>query len=87
MRFIDLFCGCGGFTLGMLRAGFRCLAAVDVNPEAVRTLRENLCERCHPDFDPVSLALERDLTRFPPEELARLIGTQSLDVIVGGALN
>ena len=20
--FIDLFCGCGGFTLGMLRAGF-----------------------------------------------------------------
>lgn len=84
LRFIDLFCGCGGFTLGMMRAGFQCLAAIDVNPEAVRTLRENLCELRHPDFPPVSYALERDLTQFPPEELARLIGTERLDVIVGG---
>lgn len=27
---LDLFCGCGGFSLGMERAGFRTLAAVDV---------------------------------------------------------
>jgi len=33
--FIDLFCGCGGFTLGVQRAGFDCLAAVDFNAEAV----------------------------------------------------
>jgi DNA (cytosine-5)-methyltransferase 1 len=33
--FLDLFCGCGGFSLGMERAGFRCLAAIDFNPEAV----------------------------------------------------
>ena len=26
--FIDLFCGCGGFSLGMERAGFECLAAL-----------------------------------------------------------
>jgi hypothetical protein len=25
--FLDLFCGCGGFTLGMIRSGLRCLAA------------------------------------------------------------
>jgi DNA (cytosine-5)-methyltransferase 1 len=29
--FIDLFCGCGGFSLGMVRAGLRCLAAIDFN--------------------------------------------------------
>jgi len=40
--FIDLFCGCGGFTLGVQRAGFDCLAAVDFNAKAVATLRANL---------------------------------------------
>ena len=35
--FIDLFCGCGGFTLGMERAGFECVAAVDFNADAVDT--------------------------------------------------
>lgn len=39
--FIDLFCGCGGFSLGMDRAGFRCLAAVDNSPEAVAVFATN----------------------------------------------
>ena len=75
-RFIDLFCGCGGFTLGMQRAGFQCLAAIDSNAKAVATLKANLPETEH--------ILERDLTRFAPAELAQVIGTDSVDVIVGG---
>jgi DNA (cytosine-5)-methyltransferase 1 len=74
--FLDLFCGCGGFSLGMERAGFRCLAAVDFNPEAVATFREN--------FPGVAHALERDLTQFPPEALADLIGADRVDVLTGG---
>ncbi|MEI7898729.1 MAG: DNA cytosine methyltransferase [bacterium] len=74
--FIDLFCGCGGFTLGMQRAGFDCLAAIDFNAQAVATLKENL-----PD---VGQALELDLTKYNPDELAKLIGTDHVDVIVGG---
>jgi len=74
--FIDLFCGCGGFTLGMERAGFRCLAAVDFNAEAVDTLRRNLTH--------IKYVLERDLTLFSPAELAAMIGVNSVDVIVGG---
>ena len=31
---LDLFCGCGGFSLGMQRAGFRVLAAIDLSEEA-----------------------------------------------------
>lgn len=73
---IDLFSGCGGFSLGMERAGFRCLAAIDFNAEAVETFRAN--------FPKVPHVLERDLTKFPPAELAKLIGTDRVDVIAGG---
>ncbi len=74
--FIDLFCGCGGFSLGMIRAGFNCLAAIDFNAQAVETLRDNLSDIPH--------VLNKDLTRYSPEELALLIGTSSVSVIVGG---
>ncbi len=73
---IDLFSGCGGFSLGMERAGFRCLAAIDFNAEAIETFRAN--------FPEVEHVLERDLTKFPPAELAKLIGTDRVDVIAGG---
>ena len=82
--FIDLFCGCGGFTLGMQRAGFDCLAAIDFNPEAVATLRANLQAQSPTGLKPVAFALEADLTALAPETLAALIGTRSVDVIVGG---
>jgi DNA (cytosine-5)-methyltransferase 1 len=35
LTFIDLFCGCGGFSLGLLRAGLTGLAAIDFNSEAI----------------------------------------------------
>jgi DNA (cytosine-5)-methyltransferase 1 len=76
MTFIDLFSGCGGFSLGMERAGFCCLTAVDFNPKAVAVFRKN--------FSHVPLVLEKDLTKFPPSELAKLLGTGRADVIVGG---
>jgi DNA (cytosine-5)-methyltransferase 1 len=81
---LDLFCGCGGFTLGMQRAGFRVLAAIDFDPHAMAILRANLAERQHPGLLPVNHAIEADLTQFPPEQLAGLIGTNRVDVIVGG---
>lgn len=82
--FIDLFCGCGGFTLGMLRAGFDCKAAIDFNSQAVATLRTNLQAKSPTGLPPVGFALEADLTALPPETLAAIIGTNQVDVIVGG---
>lgn len=82
--FIDLFCGCGGFTLGMLRAGFVCKAAIDSNREAIQTLRSNLTERTPAELTSVEQVLERDLTAFTPAELVQITGTREVDVIVGG---
>jgi DNA (cytosine-5)-methyltransferase 1 len=75
-NYLDLFCGCGGFSLGLKRAGLNCVAAIDVDPEAVATFKAN--------FPKVSHALERDLTTFAPEELRRIIGDKTIDIIVGG---
>jgi len=74
--FIDLFCGCGGFTLGMLRAGLQCAAAIDFDSEAVSTLQANLPS--------LPYVLQRDLTKYKPADLAELIGRDRIDVIVGG---
>jgi len=73
---LDLFCGCGGFSLGMERAGFKVLASIDFNPEAIETFKAN--------FSTDTLALRKDLTRFPPDKLAAKLGVNQVDVIVGG---
>lgn len=45
MRVIDLFCGAGGLSLGLERAGFESAVAVDVDRDACATYRE-LFPRC-----------------------------------------
>ena len=82
--FLDLFSGCGGFTLGMIRSGLRCVAAIDVDPVAIATLRANLVDQHHLGLLPVAHALERDLRYFRPDQLAALIGTGHVDIVVGG---
>ena len=76
LTFLDLFCGCGGFSLGLERAGFQGLAAIDFNPEAIQVFKAN--------FKAVPQILERDLTTFRPTDLEKLIGTSEVDLIVGG---
>jgi DNA (cytosine-5)-methyltransferase 1 len=40
---IDLFCGCGGASLGIMQAGFRIIAALDNDCDAAVTYMTNLC--------------------------------------------
>ena len=76
LKFIDLFAGCGGFTLGMERAGFKCLAAIDSNKEAIKFFAAI--------FLAYLMRLRKNLTKFTPEDLAKRIGNAEIDVIVGG---
>jgi DNA (cytosine-5)-methyltransferase 1 len=73
---IDLFSGCGGFSLGMEWAGFTCRAAIDSEKAAIDTFQAN--------HDNVPLALCKDLTKFSPSELSDLLRSARIDVIVGG---
>lgn len=43
--FIDLFSGCGGLSLGLMRAGWTGLFAIEQSPDAFRTLRHNLIDQ------------------------------------------
>lgn len=76
LTYVDLFSGCGGFSLGLEWAGLRCLAAVDFNGPAIETFKTN-----HPN---VPHALVKDLTTFRPEHLDKLISPERVDLIVGG---
>ena len=57
---VDLFCGCGGLSLGLRRAGFNVLAAVDNDELSIETYRMNhrrtyLAEADVRDLDPWAL--------------------------------
>jgi len=76
LTFIDLFSGCGGFSLGMELAGLDCRAAVDFDESATETFRVN-----HPHVPHV---LCRDLTKFGPRDLDRHLKGERIDIVVGG---
>ena len=72
---LDLFCGCGGLSLGFKRAGYNVLGGVDHDKSALLTYEANL--KAH--------AMELDLFDDTwVKQCAKIIGTKSVDVIVGG---
>ncbi len=72
---IDLFCGCGGFSLGFERAGFDVLLGIDVWKDALVTFAHN-----HNG----SKTLQADLSALTPEETEQFLNGKEIDVIIGG---
>ena len=74
---IDLFCGAGGITQGFHQAGYHCLYANDLMPEAIDTFRQN---------HPTTRAECKPIEEVNAATLRRSLGLQKgdLDVLVGG---
>ncbi|MBR1274279.1 DNA cytosine methyltransferase [Bradyrhizobium sp. AUGA SZCCT0283] len=85
---MDVFAGCGGLSLGLLRSGWKGLFAVEKDPMAFATIQENLTgKRRSVCFDwpawleqqPLSI---EDVLKRHPRELVKLRG--KVDLLAGG---
>jgi DNA (cytosine-5)-methyltransferase 1 len=74
---IDLFCGCGGISVGLTKAGFEVLAGIDIEKKYLATFKHNF---------PKAKALNTDITSISANEFMQIVGISSgeLDLLVGG---
>jgi len=72
---VDLFCGCGGFSLGAELAGFHTLAAIDIDPILQSGYRKNF---------PLTNAVEGNVADIAYNDWPILIGHQRPHGIIGG---
>ena len=85
--YIDLFSGCGGFSLGLGNAGWKGIFAVEKDPMAFETFRHNLIDGKYAHFNwpswlPIKATTIQDLLENYPAQLASLKG--KVDLIAGG---
>lgn len=71
---IDLYSGAGGLTVGLKRAGFRVVAAVEVDAETAKTYRRN-----HPDVK----LMVKDIRKVTGQEILYATGVKNIDLIAG----
>lgn len=72
---LDLFCGCGGLSLGFEKAGYNVLLGIDIWKDALVTFAKN-----HHN----SKTLCADMSTLEAEEVKEVIGDNVVDVIIGG---
>ena len=74
---IDLFCGCGGFSLGFLQASFNVRMGIDLWSDAIVTYQQNF---------PDAIALNDDIKNVSGKMISELLSLEydDIDVIVGG---
>ena len=72
MKIIDLFCGCGGLSLGFIESGFEVISSYDNWDEAIDVYQKNFD---HPIY-------KQDLTDV--NKTSSILSEQHPDMIVGG---
>ncbi len=74
-KYIDLFCGAGGLSLGFDRAHFENVFAVEFNPEFAKTYSRNF---------PEHKLIVDDIRNIDDSRIKELVGDKDIDVIIGG---
>lgn len=72
---VDLFCGCGGFSLGAELSGFRSLMAIDIDSTLQSAYRRNF---------PKTRAIQASVADIEAPDWRHLIGNVRPDGVIGG---
>ena len=75
LKFIDLFAGSGGFSLGFCDAGFENVFSVEYDHEICETYRYNF---------PKHNLIECDISKLEDQTILDLVKDQRIDVVIGG---
>lgn len=86
LKYIDLFAGCGGLSLGLFNSGWQGVFAIEKDEMAFDTLRHNLVEKkkhfSWPDWFPQTNHDIDEILKNNREELEELRG--EIDLVAGG---
>ncbi len=75
MNVVDLFCGCGGLSLGFEQAGYNVLLGIDHDKSALETFKTN-----HKGSE----IIHGDIQEVTANDIRKIIGAKTVDVIIGG---
>ena len=72
---VELFCGCGGTSLGFEMAGFEAVLGCDIHAPSIETFQQN-----HPN----SATILGDVKKVDPYKIKEMLNGRPLDVIIAG---
>lgn len=85
-KYIDLFAGCGGLSLGLHNAGWKGLFAIEKNPDAFCTLKHNLLDKKdHFDWPNWLARTNHEIDEVLARHKDELLGLRGkVDLVAGG---
>jgi DNA (cytosine-5)-methyltransferase 1 len=72
---VELFCGCGGTSLGFEMAGFEVAVGCDIHQPSIKTFKSN---------HPRTATILGDVKKISPKSVKALLNGRGVDVLIGG---
>lgn len=72
---VELFCGCGGTSLGFEAAGFEIAVGCDIHQPSIKTFKTN---------HPYASTILGDLKKVAPSTIKKLLSNRPIDILIAG---